>query len=130
MIAKGTFSVSMTPAESRIRFNEPAQFGQLALNKTFNGELEATSVGQMMSIRLADSASAGYVALEQVTGTLAGYKGSFVLQHFGVMTAISQRLILEVVPDSGTDELAGLSGEMTIDIKDGQHFYELTYEML
>ncbi len=130
MIAKGTFSVSITPAESHIRFNEPAQFGQLALNKTFNGELEATSVGQMMSVRLADSASAGYVALEQVTGTLAGYKGSFVLQHFGVMTAISQRLILEVVPDSGTDELAGLSGEMTIDIKDGQHFYELTYEML
>lgn len=73
--------------------------------------------------------SAGYVAIEQVEGTLAGKKGSFVLQHFGTMNEGKSRLVLEVFPDSGTSELSGLIGTMTINIEDGQHSYEFEYEL-
>jgi len=73
--------------------------------------------------------SAGYVAIEQVNGMLAGKKGGFVLQHFGTMDRGKNRLILEVIPDSGSGELAGLSGSMTITIEDGKHYYEFEYNL-
>ena len=74
--------------------------------------------------------SAGYVAIEQVVGSLSGKKGSFVLQHFGTLDKGKNHLVLEVVPDSGTDELSGLKGKMTIKIDDGQHYYKFEYELL
>ena len=73
--------------------------------------------------------SAGYVAIEKVTGTLAGKSGTFALQHFGIMNAGQSRLILEVIPQSGTDELTGLSGSMTIDRTDGTHNYVFAYQL-
>lgn len=83
----------------------------------------------MLSARAPVQGSAGYVAIEQVTGTLNGKKGSFVLQHFGTMKRGDDRLILEVVPDAGTDELTGLSGSMTIELKDDRHFHEFDYRL-
>lgn len=129
MEAKGTFNVDMTPADSTLMFEHGAQFGQLTINKRFTGDLTGSSVGQMMSCRFSESPSAGYVALEQVTATLNGKHGSFVLQHFGVMSADGQRLVLEVLPNSGTNDLAGLSGTMTIDIVEGTHHYHLSYAL-
>ena len=83
----------------------------------------------MLSAMTLVKGSAGYVAIEQVSGTLSGKKGSFVLQHFGTMRKGKDHLILEVVPDSGTDQLSGLAGRMLITIEDGQHFYEFEYEL-
>lgn len=105
------------------------QLGRFSLQKYFHGALEAESNGEMLSARTAENGSAGYVAIEQVVGVLEGKKGGFVLQHFGVMNRGSNRLILEIVPDSGTDDLKNISGTMTIDIKDGKHFYSFDYEI-
>ena len=129
MQAKGTFEVNLQPTATDVAFTAPAQFGVLSFNKAFSGELAGNSVGQMMSVRLADTSTAGYVALEQVTGTLVGRSGTFVMQHYGVMTAQKQHLTLEIVPDSGTDQLTGISGSLTIEIKEGQHFYVLDFEL-
>ncbi len=83
----------------------------------------------MLSAMTSTQGSAGYVAIEQVTGELEGKKGSFVLQHFGTMDKGRDRLILEVIPDSAAGELAGLTGRMAIRIEDGQHFYDFEYEL-
>ncbi len=83
----------------------------------------------MLSATTTIQGSAGYVAIEQVHGNLAGKTGSFVLQHFGTMAHDQSNLILEVVPDSGSGQLAGLSGTMTIDIVDGRHLYEFEYDL-
>ena len=83
----------------------------------------------MLSALTGTKGSAGYVAIERAVGTLAGRRGSFALQHFGIMARGAQRLTIEVVPDSGTDELAGLSGTMTIEITDGKHFYHFDYTL-
>jgi hypothetical protein len=101
----------------------------MSIDKTFHGELEAISQGEMLSAMTATQGSAGYVAIEQVSGTLSGKKGSFVLQHFGTMNKGGDILILEVIPDSGSGELTGLTGRMKINIEDGQHFYEFEYEL-
>ena len=95
----------------------------------FNHCLAATSKGEMLSAMTAVKGSAGYVALERVTGVLDGRSGSFVLQHYGIMTRGRPQLTVTVVPDSGTGQLEGLSGAFTIDIEDGKHFYELQYEL-
>lgn len=129
MQVKGTFSVDLSPVETDQKFSDTAQFGRMSLNKTFNGDLEGTSVGEMLSCRLVDSGSAGYVALEQFTGTLNGQAGSFVMQHYGVMSAAGQTLTLEILPDSGTEALQSISGSVQIDIEDGVHYYTLDYEL-
>ncbi len=125
----GTFEVKMEPLEYSGQSKDGAQLGRMSINKTFNGDLSATSQGEMLSAMTPVKGSAGYVAIEQATGTLNGKKGSFILQHFGVMAGTDSRLILEVVPGSGTGELEGLSGKMTIDIKDGSHYYGFEYEL-
>ncbi|HBX67430.1 MAG TPA: DUF3224 domain-containing protein, partial [Balneolaceae bacterium] len=78
---------------------------RMSIDKTFHGDLDATSKGEMLSAMTPVKGSAGYVAMEQVTGKLSGKRGGFVLQHFGIMDKGNDRLVLEVVPDSGTDEL-------------------------
>lgn len=128
-LAKGTFSVSLNPVTTDKMMTAPAQFARMTIDKEFSGDLTGTSIGEMLSTRLADCPSAGYVALEQVTAELMGKSGSFVLQHYGVMTANDSTLILKVLPDSATDELAGLRGEMSIDIVDGEHHYELSFQL-
>ena len=99
----------------------------LLLDKHYHGALEARGQGQMLSAMTATQGSAGYVAIEQVTGTLQGRSGSFVLQHHGLMDRGTPQLSITVVPDSGTDGLAGLAGRMAIRISDGTHFYDFDY---
>lgn len=129
LTAKGSFSVSLTPADTHLPMSSPAQFARMTIAKTFEGDLTATSTGEMLSVRLEDKPSAGYVAMEQVNGVIEGEKGTFVLQHSGLMTEQSSSLDLNIVPDSGTGDFTGIQGSMTIEIIDGQHFYELTYSL-
>lgn len=121
--ATGTFDVKLTPAA-----DEAAKpFGRMAIEKQFHGDLEGTSQGVMLAASTGVRNSAGYVALETVTGTVAGRHGTFILQHNGLMNRGNGELSIAIVPDSGTDGLAGISGTMTITITDGVHHYDLSY---
>ncbi|WP_263385241.1 DUF3224 domain-containing protein [Granulicella arctica] len=123
--ANGNFEVKMVP-----QGEATAIPGRMTLDKQFYGDLEATSKGEMLAAMSGVKGSAGYVAMEQVTGALAGRPGSFVLQHSGTMTRGVPTLSVTVVPDSGTGELVGLTGQMTIDIADGKHLYGFEYEII
>ena len=129
MKATGTFEIKLLPLEPYAVGSDGVNLGRLSIDKTFQGDLAAQSQGEMLSALTPTEGSAGYVAIEQVSGSLHGKKGSFVLQHFGISEAEGQRLIVEVVPDSGTGKLVGLSGQMAILIEDGQHFYEFEYSL-
>ena len=124
----GPFTVSITPQPAD-GYADGATLGRMTIDKTFTGPLSATSKGQMLTGMGTVKGSAGYVAMERVTGTLEGRAGSFILQHSGTMHRGGQQLSLTVVPDSGTDALTGLSGSMQIDIADGAHSYTFTYEL-
>ena len=126
--ASGTFEVKLTPQTIEGGLADD-KFGQMAIDKQFHGDLEATSRGVMLSALTAVENSAGYVAIERVSGTLKGRSGTFVLQHNGLMNRGKQKLTIAVVPDSGADQLAGLSGRMTITIADGKHSYEFEYTL-
>ena len=126
MTIRGEFEVRMTPQPPE---EAAGPTGRFTLDKQFRGDLAGSSKGQMVAFRSAAEGSAGYVAMEQVTGTLTGKAGTFVLQHSSTMTRGTPRQSITVVPDSGTGELAGLSGSMTIDIVDGKHVYNFTYEL-
>ena len=121
--ANGTFDVKLTPQGAA-----DAVVGRMSIAKTFHGSLDATSVGEMLAFMAAEK-SAGYVAMEKVSGTLDGRKGTFTLQHSGTMTRGAGTLSVTVVPDSGTDELLGLSGKMGIEITGGKHLYTFDYEI-
>jgi hypothetical protein len=124
--ATGPFEVKLTPQPAD-DYADGAMLGRLTLDKQFHGDLEATSRGQMLSGMTDTKGSAGYVAIERVTGTLAGRRGTFILQHSGTMARGAQQLAVTVVPDSGTDELTGLTGTMTIIVAGGKHSYEFDY---
>ena len=126
--ATGTFEVSLNPLELN-ESGENETRSRMSINKRFDGDLQATSVGEMLTGMTALKGSAGYVAMERVTGTLCGRSGSFVLQHSGTMTRGAQGLAIRVVPDSGTDQLVGLSGAMNIIIAGGSHTYEFEYSL-
>jgi len=126
--ATGSFDVTMSP-EPPYDQADGVMLGRVSLTKTFRGELVASATVQMLSAMTAVSGSAGYVAIERVTGELAGRAGSFVLQHSGTMTRGKPELSVTVVPDSGTGALVGLSGRMTIDIVDGKHLYTFDYDI-
>lgn len=126
--ASGTFDVKMTPQTQDDKAAGPA-VGRMSLDKKFHGDLEATSLGEMLAFTTSVQGSAGYVAMEKVSGTLKGKSGTFVLQHSGTMTRGEPQLAITVVPDSGTGQLVGLSGRMTIQIADGKHSYEFEYTL-
>ena len=126
--AIGSFEVNLVP-QSMANADAGPLMGRLSINKTFSGDLQATSKGEMLSAGTAVKGSAGYVAMERVTGTLHGKSGSFVLQHSGTMNRGAPQLSVSVVPDSGTDELTGLSGTLSIQIADGKHSYAMDYEI-
>ncbi len=128
MRATGTFTVQMTP-QPPDDFADGTSVARLTLDKVFEGDLTARSKGQMLSAMGHVKGSAGYVALEHVRGTLAGWEGSFVLQHSGTMNRGTPTLVLAVVPDSGTGALTTLAGEMRILIADGKHSYEFDYTL-
>lgn len=125
--ASGTFEVKLTPRAPEDA-NDPA-LARLTLDKQFHGDLEGTSKGQMLSAGTAVQGSAGYVAIERVTGSLHGRSGSFVLQHNATMDRGKPSLNIIVVPDSGTGDLAGLTGKMSIDIAGGKHSYDFEYTL-
>lgn len=127
--ASGTFDVKVTPQKPDNPEAEAANLGRMSLDKKFHGDLEATSKGEMLSAMSEVKGSAGYVAMERVSGTLGGRNGTFVLQHGGTMTRGVPQLSVKVVPDSGTGDLVGLAGSMTIKIEEGKHFYEFEYQL-
>ena len=129
MKISGKFDVDVKPQNAYTSGRHGIQLGRLSIDKQFFGELEASSKGEMLSAMTPVKGSAGYVAIEQVCGTLNGMAGSFVLQHFGTMDQGKDRLILEVVPGSGTDQLTGMTGSMLIKVEAGQHFYEFDYNI-
>jgi Protein of unknown function (DUF3224) len=120
--ASGPFDVKLTPQPKE-------RFDRMAIDKQFHGDLEAVSIGEMMSFQTGAKGSAGYVAMERVTGTLKGRRGSFVLQHSATMNRGVPEMSISVVPDSGTDGLAGIAGKMRIIIADGKHSYEFDYAL-
>jgi hypothetical protein len=124
--ASGTFDVKISPQVSEPDVGDPT-VGRMAIDKQFHGDLEAVSKGQMLAAGTDVKGSAGYVAIERVSGKLHGHSGTFALQHSGTMTRGAPQLSITVVPDSGTDQLVGLAGQMTINISDGKHFYEFEY---
>lgn len=124
--AAGSFDVTLAP-QTPYNQDPAAALGRFSLDKQFHGDLEATSKGEMLTAGSPATGSAGYVAVERVTGTLKGRSGSFALQHTGLMTRGTPELTIIVVPDSGTGQLAGISGRMTINIVDKKHFYEFEY---
>jgi len=128
MIAKGSFDITMHP-EPPYDVADGVTLARVRFDKQFTGPLDATSEVNMIGARTPVDGSAGYVAIERVKGTLEGKRGTFVLQHAGVMTRDTLSLSVTVVPDSGTDRLKGLSGRMAIQIVDGKHFYEFDYEL-
>ena len=125
--AKGTFVVKLNPQPDD-KVGDPS-IGRMSIDKQFSGDLEGSSKGQMLAAMTEIKESAGYVALERVDGTLGGRKGTFALQHSGTMDRGTPKLSITVVPDSGTGELVGLKGKMTINIIDGKHFYEFEYTL-
>jgi hypothetical protein len=127
--AAGPFDVKLTPQDDKL---DPT-LGRMTIEKTFHGDLEATSKGQMLTASTDVKSSGVYVAVERVTGTLhtpAGPRtGSFSLYHTGTMTRGTPELSVLVVPDSGTGQLAGLTGKLSIDIAAGKHSYTFDYTL-
>ncbi len=126
--ASGEFDVKVNHQAQEDNVGDPT-VSRMSLDKQFRGDLEATSKGQMLAVGTEVEGSAGYVAMERVTGKLHGRKGTFALQHSGTMTRGVPQLVITVVPDSGTDQLAGLSGNMTINIVEGKHSYDFEYTL-
>jgi imidazole glycerol phosphate synthase subunit HisF len=127
--AKGTFEVKLLPLTFENQTAD-SKLGRMSIDKKISGDLEAITSGQMLSAMTEIKGSAGYVAIEKVTGTLHGKQGSFVLQHSGTMNrGTDSVLLVSVVPDSGTGELVGLQGTFNIIIADGQHNYEFVYSL-
>jgi hypothetical protein len=122
--AVGTFEVKMAPQPG---YSDSV--GRMSLDKQFAGDLEGTSMGEMLAVMSGVEGSAGYVAMERVTGTLKGRKGTFALQHSGLMNRGEPSLTVTVVPDSGTDQLTGLAGTMRIIIEGKKHSYEFDFTL-
>jgi hypothetical protein len=125
---KGTFDIKGSPLAAEPS-TEAIGAGRMRFDKTFHGDLQGTSVVEMLGLMNKELASGGYVAMERFTGTLIGKSGSFAMQHSSTMhRGIPQQRII-VVPDSGTGELQGLSGSMIIDIIEKQHHYTFEFEL-
>jgi hypothetical protein len=122
--ASGTFEVKLVPQDDK---SEDATPGRMTIDKQFHGDIEGVSRGQMLTALTSVEGSAGYVAIERVSGTLNGRSGSFTLQHSSVMRRGEPQQNIIVVPDSGTEQLEGLSGRMTIKVADGKHSYDFEY---
>jgi len=126
--ATGTFEVKLTPQIPDGKF-EDATLGRMTIDKQIHGDLEGTSKGTMLTAGTDVKGSAGYVAIERVTGALHGRIGTFVLQHIGTMNRGAYQLSITVVPDSGTGQLLGLTGKFNITIADGKHSYDFEYTL-
>ncbi len=126
--AEGSFDVKTTPIAAD-EATTGTSLGRFSLVKQYHGDLEGAAKGEMLSAGDPASGNAGYVAIEQVNGVLAGHSGSFALQHVGVMEGGKYKLTITVVPGSGTAQLAGLAGTLNIVIADGKHNYTFDYSL-
>jgi len=124
--AKGTFEVKISPLPAD---HQTEGLGRMSIDKQFHGDLEGASKGEMLTAMTDVKGSAGYVAIERVTGNLNGRSGSFTLQHTGPLNRGAQQLSITVVPDSGTAELKGIAGSMSIQIAEGKHSYDFEYTL-
>jgi len=122
--ASGKFDIQLSQESEA-----DAAIAKLGINKRYHGGLEASAVGEMLAARTATEGSAGYVAMERVSGTLDRRAGSFVLQHTGTMNRGGQTISVTIVPDSGSGDLTGISGEMFIEATGGDHRYRLVYKL-
>jgi len=128
--ASGPFEVKVTPQKPDTQIARTANLGRLTIDKRFHGDLEASAKGEMLATQSEVKGSAGYVALERVTGKLQGRSGSFVLLHSATMKRGTPEATVTVVPDSGTGELAWLTGSMRIKVAaDGAHSYEFDFRI-
>jgi hypothetical protein len=128
--ATGSFDVKVTPQKPDTQIARAANLSRLTIDKRFHGDLEGISKGEMLALQTDVQGSAGYVALERVTGKLKGRSGSFVLQHSATMQRGEQKAQIGVVPDSATGELRGLSGSMSITVAaDGTHAYAFDFQI-
>lgn len=125
--ASGTFDVKLTPQNDEGIGDQT--IGRMSIDKQYHGDLEGSGLGQMLAGMGEVKESGAYVAIERVRGTLHGHTGTFAVHHLGIMTRGAQQLVITVVPDSGTGDLTGITGTMTIDIKDGKHFYTFDYTL-
>ena len=126
--ASGTFDVTITP-QTDDGISDPT-VGRMSIDKQYHGDLDGAGLGQMLTGMAAEVKDSGtYVAIERVRGTLHGRKGTFALAHSGTMTRGAQSLVITVIPDTGTEELTGITGTLTIDIVDGKHFYTFDYTL-
>ena len=125
--ATGTFEVKLKPLVLENSQASDAKLARMSIDKVFHGDLEGTSKGEMLSAGTVVKGSAGYVAIEHITGKLKGLDGSFVMQHNGVMNRGVPQLAVTVVPDSGNGALMGISGKLNIIIADGKHSYDFEY---
>ncbi len=126
--ATGTFDVKTSPLAGDDA-TAGTLIGRYGIVKQFHGDLDAASKGEMLAAGDPTSGNAGYVAIEQITGTLNGHSGSFTLQHIGVMDHGNLKLSVTVVPGSGSGELTGISGTLTILNDSGKHSYEFEYTL-
>jgi hypothetical protein len=126
--ATGSFDVKVNP-QPAYDTTPGSPLVRFSLDKTFSGDLTATSIGEMLAAGTAGPGSGVYVAIERVTGTLAGRSGTFVLHHTGIMNRGVSSLSVRVAPDSATDQLVGLTGTMEIIIADGKHSYDFDYDL-
>lgn len=125
--ATGTFEVTLIQQNSSQ--GAGSTLGRMSIEKQFHNDLVATSEGEMLSAMSEVKGSAGYVAIERVTGSLQGRTGSFVLQHSGQMDRGAQQLTITVIADTGSGELVGLTGTMQIKIANGKHLYDFEYSL-
>jgi flagellar basal body rod protein FlgG len=126
--ARGTFEITVSPQPTQDGVGDPS-VGRMAIHKQFHGDLEGTGNGQMLAVGTPVDGSAGYVAMERVTGTVHGRQGSFALQHTGTLTRGAPQLSVSIVPDSGTEGLSGITGQLEIIIANGVHGYHLEYSL-
>lgn len=128
MDARGRFEVQVTPVAADA-YADGATMGRMTLDKQFSGDLVGTGKGQMLTGMGSVKGSAAYSAIDRITGTVHGRRGSFIIQHTGIMARGAQSLVITIVPDSGTDELAGIAGTLEITIEGKQHSYLLRYTL-
>lgn len=126
--AVGTFDVKVA-AQGAGDASGGVSVGRMSIDKQYQGDLVATGTGEMLTAQSSVKGSAGYVAIERVSGSLAGRTGTFVLQHSGTMTRGALQLAITVVPDSGTAQLAGITGKLSINVVDGKHQYDFEYTL-
>ena len=122
--ASGKFDIELSQENAA-----DSQVGRFVISKRYHGGLEASAAGEMLAVRTATEGSAGYVAMERVSGTLNHLAGSFILQHTGSMNRGAQSISVTIVADSGTGDLTGISGELKIEQSGGVHRYRLIYDL-